>query len=236
MRSQWAKDAPAHLVRAYQDHEIRNGRVLLGRLLERRDWITSPWTQLSRRVQTDRQWLRVWSAIAYAKAKSKRAVRMPHKPRSEEHDDYRALAKKFAGLAKKIEDGPLDVLSYELWGQEDWAALQAPDLNEMAAQQRCDAAYQILDHWPSAVDLLHGLEKRALTLAKEAMIKRRPDARSRGDIELRTFVWHLGKEFRLIFGKELLGTLAIIADMAFDRGDEDEPTSRSFVQSVLRGV
>jgi hypothetical protein len=230
MSSQWAKNAPTRLIRAYQNREVGKGRILLGRLLSN-DWTHSPWTELARHVQTDRQWLRVWSAIASAKVKSNRAVRLPHKSRSEERDDYRALAKKFAKLAKKIEDGPLDVPTYELWGRKDWAALHEPNLNEVAPEQRCDAAYRILRHWPSAVDLLYGLEERAWTLATDAMIKRLPRCAQqvilscgRSSGQARVYFSSSGK---------VAGDFAI-ADW-HSAEETDEPTSRSFVQSVLHG-
>ena len=237
MKRRWAKDAPTRLIRAYEDREFSNGRVLLGRLLGKdSEWIKSPWTELSRHVQTDEKWLRVWSAISSAKAKSNKVANSRHKTRAEERDDYQALATKFAELANGIENGPLNVLTYELWEQEDWAALHKADLNKMPAEQRCAVAHQLLRHWPSAPDLLRGLERRASMLASDAMKKRRPDARSSGDKELRTFVWHLGQEFSLIFKQQKLGTVMTIAEITFNRVEEHQQLSRSFVQSVLRGV
>jgi hypothetical protein len=236
MGTQWAKDAPPRLIRAYEQREIRNGRVLLGRLLGKdSDWIESPWTELGRHVRTDEQWLRVWTAIAYAKSKSNKVVRLRH-TRSDERDHYQELSRKFGNLANKIENGPLDVLTYELWNSEDWAALHAADLSKMAAMERCDAAFQILRHWPSAPDLLRGLEQRALMLARDAMRKPRPDARGKGDVEGRAFLWNLAEEFRLIFGKRMLGTLATIANVTFNRVEKGQQFSKSSVQSVLRGV
>jgi hypothetical protein len=243
MPKHWTKSAPDYLVRAYQNRKIGNGRAILERLL-RDERMQSAWAELARHVRTDQQWMRVWSAIAYAKLKSNQATRL-HKRRSEERDEYRTLAGKFATLAKKIENGPLDVLTYELWGHEDLAALhirndlaalRAADLYEMAEERRCEVAHQILPHWPGAADFLRGLEKCALTLADNAMNKPRPDERSSDNVAARVFVWHLGERFRDIFGKAMLGTLAKIADVTFNRVEMDQQFSKGFVQNVLLGI
>ena len=237
MKTKWAKNAPACLIRAYKERKIGNGHNLLGRLLGKdSEWIESPWTQISRHVRSDQQWLRVWTAIAYAKSQSNRALRSRRKTRGDERNEYHALATKFANLANQIENGPLDILTHELWSPEDWAALNVANLNEMDAKERFDAAHQILKYWPSATDLLRGLGNRASTLASDAMTKPRPDERDRGDIEGRVFLWHLAKEFQLIFGKQMLGTLANIANVTFNRVGKSRQFEKSFVQSLLRTV
>lgn len=237
MKNSWAKNAPKFLIRAYEERRIGVGRDILGRLLGKNtEGSASPWTELSRHVRTDGQWLRVWSAIAFAKSKSNKATRLPHKTRSDERDEYLKLAREFASLANKVAEGPLDVLAYELMGREHWAALHVADLSRMTAIQRSDAAFKILPHWPSAIDLLRGLENRASMLAGDAMKRPRPDERRSGDTAGRVFVYHLAKDFQVIFGKKMLGTLAKIANVVFNRVGTSQEFDKSFVQNALRRV
>jgi hypothetical protein len=223
--------APDRLIRAYQKNEMRAGRVILGRLLTD-DRMLTVWTELSRYVKDDRQWLLIWRAIANAKSMSNKESRL-RKSRGDERDDYVKLAGKFEALAKKIKKGPLDVLAYELLPQDVLAALNVTNFDEMDVLQRSNVAHQLLRCWPSAPELLRGLATLSVTLSKEAMTKPRADERSRGDVAARIFVRHLGCEFHSMFGRKMLGTLAKIADTTLNRKEE---LSRSFVQSALRGV
>ncbi len=231
MAKQWVKTAPKSLILAYENRKIGNGRAILERLLcdER---MRTAWTQLAHHSRTDKQWLRVWSVIAYAKKKSNEASRA-HKRRSDERDEYRQLSKKFSELATKIENGPLDVLAYELLSQDTLGALHLENLYHMDTQQRVEVAHKILPSWPSASELLRGLEKHAQELAGDAMKKPRADERSSGDIAARTFIWRLGHDFKSIFGNAMLGTLGKIADVIFD---SKEDFSRSFAQNAMKGV
>lgn len=233
MTKKWAKNAPDRLVRAYENREIGKGRDLLERLL-RDERMKLTWAELARHVRTDQQWLRVWSAIVYAKSESNKAGRL-RKQRGAERDDYQALARKFSALARKIENGPRDLLAYELLPQDVLAALHVSNLHDMDVIERCDVAHRLLPCWPSAPELLRGLEKFALAQAAHAMDKQRPEERGSGNVAARTFVWYLGQDFRTMFGKPLLGTLAKIADVTFDV-DLDCEFTRSFVQGTLRGV
>lgn len=232
MTRHWLKTAPERLVQAHQNREINNGRVILERLLcdQRMQYA---WKELTRQVTTNQQWIDVWLAIAYAKSKSNKANR--RKPRSDERDDYQTLANKCASIANKIENGPLDILAYELFPQDVLKALHIGNFHDMDSLQRCDIAHKLLPRWPSAPELLRGLEKYALMLADDAMNKPRADERDSGDVNARIFVWHLGHGFIRIFKKPMHGTLARITDVALDRAPDKE-ISRSFVQSVLRGV
>jgi hypothetical protein len=226
----WIKNAPASLVRAYETREIGNGRVILERLL-RDERMRLAWKQLFRYVSTDQQWLEVWMAIASARAVSNKEGRL-HKRPSEERDDYLALARKIDGLAKKIENGPLEVYAYELFPQDVWAALGVGNMHAMGKPQRSQVAHRLLRSWPRASELLRGLERHALKFSDDAMNKPRAVRRSRKEVPARIFVWHLGKDVELMFGEAMLGTLAKIASVTFNRDDD---FNKSFVQGVLRG-
>ncbi|MDP2786373.1 MAG: hypothetical protein Q8O38_17535 [Sulfurimicrobium sp.] len=221
MTKQWLKAAPERLVLAFQNREIGNGRALLERLLCD-DRMRFAWKEIAPHVQDDQQWIEVWSAIVYAKRKSNQAGRL-RKRRSDERDVYRVLANKFSTLAKGIENGPLDVLAYELFPQDVLEALHV--------RQRSDVG-RILSCWPGASELLRGLEMRALMLADDAMSKPRADDRGSGNVAARTFVWYLGQDFHTMFGQQMLGTLARITEVTFN---SDEGFNRSFVQSALSG-
>jgi hypothetical protein len=225
------KSAPDRLIRAYQNREIRNGRTILGRLLSDTRMRTV-WPQLAKYVKDDQQWLQVWRAIINAKSMSNKVSKL-RKTRGDERDGYAELADKFKALAKKVEGGPLDVLAYELLPQDVLAALHVPNFHEMDVLQRSDVANQLLPCWPTAPELLRGLEALAVKLSNEAMTKPRTDERSSGDVTARTFVKHLGGDFHSMFGKKMLGTLAKIATVTLSRKEE---LSRSFVQNVLMGV
>lgn len=231
MTKQFVKNAPEYLVRGYQDRKFgNNGRVFFGRLLTD-DRMRTVWKELAGYNLTDKQWLDVWQAIAWAKFNSNKTRK--RKRRSDERDDYQMLAHQFAELAKKIENGPLDVNAYELLPQSLLDALHISNLHDLHVLERSNVAHQLLPFWPNASELLYGLEKLALARAARAMTVPRPDERNSGNVAARTFVWFLGQDFRSMFGKPMLGSLAKITNVIFD-GDED--FSRSFVQDVLRGV
>ena len=225
------KTAPDRLVRAYQNSEIGNGRVVLKRLLCDLRMKTT-WATLARHIKSDRQWLDIWSAIAHAKNQSNKTSKF-RKQRSIEVDEFRTLAKKFSMLAMEIKGGPLDVLAYELFPKDVLAALKMENLHNIDHIQRSAVAHRLLPCWPSAPELLNGLAGCSLALATNAKTKPRADERSTGDIAARTFIWHLGQDFRSMFGKPMLGSLAKITNVTFN---SDEAFSRGFVQDVLRGV
>jgi hypothetical protein len=227
------KSAPDRLIRAYQGKEIQVGRTILGRLLSDTRMRTV-WPQLAKYVKDDQQWLQVLRAIINAKSMSDKVSKL-RKTRGDERDGYAELADKFKTLAKKVEGGPLDVLAYELLPQDVLAALHVPSFSQLDALKRSNIAHQLLPCWPSATELLRGLEALAMTLSIEAMTKSRTDERSSGDVAARTFVCHLRREFRSMFDNAMLGTLASIANATFDKV-VDEELSRSFVQSALKGV
>lgn len=218
----WQKNAPGRLVRAYENREIGNGRAILERLL-RDERMRFAWVEIVRHVHDDEQWLLVWSAIAHAKLKSNQAGKL-RKQRGDERDAYLALAGKFADLAKKIENGPLDVRAYELFPQDVLGASHVATM---------DDARRLLPCWPTASELLRGLEEHASMLAALAMSKPRADDRGSGNVAARTFVWYLGQDFSAMFGTPMLGTLAKIADVTFNR---DAEFSKGFVQSALGGI
>ncbi len=239
MAKKWTNSAPSRLVRAYEEGHIRNGRAILESLLSDERMLPT-WKQLSKKgATTDDDWMQIWRFIAYAKKKSN-AIRdakatFKRKRPSDERDEYKALAQKFLALAKKIENKPLDVLAFELLSEDTLAALQVPNLHERVVLDRNYLAHKLLNPWPSASELLYGLERYALRLANEVVNNPRPDARDRGDIEARTFVWYLGQDFRSHFGSPMLGSLANIAEVTFMR-PVDKHYSRSFIQGALRGV
>jgi len=106
----------------------------------------------------------------------------------------------------------------------------------MGTEQRINAAHKLQTDWPGAAELLRGLAKKASELAEGAMKKARPDDRSSGDVAARTFVWHLGNDFHAMFGKALLGSLAKIVDVTFNKTGTDEEFSKSVIQNILRGI
>ena len=230
MNTQWVKNAPERLVLAYENRENGPGRVLLERLL-RDDRMRLVWAELARHVKTKHGWIKVWSAIASAKARSNKAKL--HKRRSDERDKYVGQAAKFASLAKEIENGLLDVPAYNLFPQDVLTILGAPDFHVKDAMQRDAAAHQILHCWPTAPEILRGMERCALAQADEEMKNPRAVTRGRGNIVARTFVWNLGQEFQYMFGHAMLGTLATIADVILQT---DQPITKGFVQSALKGV
>lgn len=230
MTRNYLKNAPDRLVRAHKNREIGNGRVILEHLLcdER---MSTVWKELARYKLNDNRWLEVWRAIAWAKFNSNKTRK--RKRRSDEQGVYRTLADRFAKLAKKIENGPLDVDAYELLPQSILDALHINNFHELHVLERSDVAHRLLRCWPVASELLYGLEKLALARANHAMIVPRPDERDSSYVAARTFVWHLGQDFRTIFGNKMMGSLAAITDVIFDG---DATFNRSFVQSALRGV
>lgn len=216
------KSAPPYLVTAYHERKIGVGRQLLKQLLEDSS-MKRAWSELAREVSAkgkpEQHWWHhaVWTPIVYAKRKSNETKDgKTRKTRGKERDDYNKFAEQFALLAKEIENGPLDVPAHNLLDGETLAALHDADT---------------LQH-VYAPELLSGMARLSRTLAAEAMTKPRPDERNKGRTDKRVFIWHLGNDFRAVFGKELRGTVARITDVVF--GNPEGTTTPSFVRDCLK--
>ena len=225
------KTAPEQLIDAYKTRKISNGRLILKSLLCDLQMKTT-WATLARHIKSDRQWLDVWSAIAHAKNQSNKTSKF-RKQRSIEVDEFRTLAKKFSILAMKIKGGPLDGLAYELFPEDVLAALNMENLHNIDQLQRSAIAHRLLPCWPSASELLNGLERCSLALATNAMIKPRADERNTGNIAARAFIWHLGPDFNSIFGNNMPGPLRQITNVIFNNEDG---FSKDFVRNALNGI
>lgn len=241
MTKRWIKTAPARLVRAFENHEIGNGRPILKRLLSDSRMQTK-WPTLVRYMQKQgwdgdsNQWLKIWGAIASAKYQSNKASRV-RKRRTDIRDDYAKLADDFAALGKKIGrvNNPMDVLIYQLFPEDIWGALNLAKLNGLDPLERDEIAHNLLPCWPSASEILYGLSSLASQLAQDAMGTPRPDERGSGNVAARVFVWHVGNDFRALFGNALYGTLAEIANVTFNFHD-DGLTKKTVEQILSRGV
>lgn len=241
MAKRWIKTAPARLIRAFENHEIRNGRQILERLLSDSRMQTT-WPTLVRYMQKQgcdgdsNQWLKIWGAIASAKHQSNKAKKT-RKWRTDIRDKYAKLAHESAALGKKIGgvNNPMDVLIYQLFPEDIWGALGLANLNGLDPLKRDEIAHTLLPCWPSASEILHGLTNLASQLARDAMETPRPDERKSGDVNARVFVWHVGNDFRALFGNALYGTLAAITNVTFNYSDNG--LSRKNVEQILsRGV
>jgi hypothetical protein len=226
----WGEGAPAHLIRLYESGKVGSGRVVLKRLLSAPQ-MKDTWCYLARKVRTDQDWGRVWGSIAYAKLKSSE-VRRAQVTRSAERASHLKIASAARVLAGLIgtNNNPLDVLAYRLFPADVLAALHVADLNDRPPPDRDAAAHRLLPCWPSASELLEGLAALAEGLAKDAMTRPRPVARQRGDPVVRTFAWHLGKDFKMRYDESMYGTVASIASALF----VGVPVTTEFVREVLR--
>jgi len=193
----------------------------------------SAWPQLAKRVEKDADWQKVWGAIVCAYGESKKSKK--RKLRTDSRDEYQALARKFSALAKKIENGRLDVPAYELLPQDVCNALHIPDFHTLDDLTRAAVAHDLLIEWPTASELLCGLGSCAQRLADEAMKEYRPGDRVGKKLAARLFVAYLGKQFKYLFKEPLLGTIAKITNVALDPDEKLEYAyDRGFVQSVLK--
>ena len=229
--------APRELVKVCNDHTIGVKRELLEQLLTD-PRMEAAWKELSTQVsQLNAQnknaiWLRVWGAISHAKYQSNKAEKLYKRP-SERRDQYKQLAGKIRKLSGEVKGLSLDLLAYKFFDEEYLEANGLQELSEMSIELRCDAAHKVLPNWPSITHLLDGLAIRAEKLGSDAMTTPTPAKRKKGNLKERTFIWHLGSDFSLLFGEKLHGTIAHIACVVFPNSTN---LGKSFVQSVFKGV
>jgi hypothetical protein len=193
------KTAPEVLIKAYTEGVINNGRGHLYRLLTM-GVMSNAWQLLEPKAGVDPQahWLRVWTAIAFAKHQSGLSKRRAR--RGDLRDQYAAVAGAAERLAQRIEGGPLDVLAFNLLPDDVLDALGVPDFLQLSLIERSAVAGRLLRVWPSAAELLRGLARVAEGQAAEEMQRPRADDRATGDVAKRVFVATLTEEFRHIFG------------------------------------
>ena len=231
MRAKWVKNAPPVLVADFEGNKFHKGRHLLERLLCDKQ-MEEVWKVIQKKGPSRTQLHHLWGAIMTAKGRADSAARM-HKPRTDQTDELLSIAKRAGDLGRKIKGTPLDVLAFNLLQHDTLEALGVPGLLDLPEAERQDAAHRLLDCWPSAPEILLGLEKLATNMANE--IGSRPALRSSGDVILRKFVRELGPRLRELFGELMYGTLATITNVTFPDvkvGGID----KGFVQQALRGV
>lgn len=201
------------------------GKDILGRLLTDRRMRRS-WTTLSRHISRDAQWEQLWREIVYALMSAKKQKRGR---RIKTRDSYLRIMRASRALATSIENGPLDLLAYEVFPEDVMRINRVPDWKILDSLGRSQEAFRLLRDWPSVPEMLRELATRATVLATQAM--RNPalvDHLTR-DSSTIAFARALADYFSARFEQPLYGTVSRIASVVFDR-----EVSKSFVAQAVR--
>jgi len=220
--------APRALVELHS--QIRVGRDLLGALLASPK-MRRPWRELARRIERPTEWRELWGEIRYAL----RCARKPTPSRRTKRRRFEKIAAVARELAQRIGNGPLDLRAYEYFAADDWAILGIEDWPTLDSLARSDAAHRVLTHWPSMVELLRTMEKRARSLAIEATTEPRPVERKRRAAEVnamtRTICGYLVRRY----GSPMYGTVAAIASIALGERVPKETVAQIYRRYVQKG-
>jgi hypothetical protein len=169
----------------------------------------------------DRQYFHLWEAIVQALQKS--ATREPSRGTKREY--FLCIAKNANRLARDIANGPLDQLTYEFFKDDDaFLAFKTRKWSVQECEARRRIAYRKLKHWPSLTDLLMAVEKAAQRHAREATTEPRIVDRVRQNQQANHFIRYLAVYFREHFKGPMLGSLANIASVVFNKPAADSFT------------
>ncbi len=165
----WLDDAPAELKGTYPKEHVLKG--FLGLLLcDPR--MEKPWKKLSRNIETDDQWLRLWLAIKLGIGNA-RSNRKPN-PAEDEADDLRWIAKSANELARVIEIDSRQRRGYKGYFNlpcHQFCPADVMKINGISGWDDIDkmkqyaAAEKLLREWPTMTELLDGLAAQATARA-----------------------------------------------------------------------
>ena len=165
-----------------------------------------------------------------AKIRADRSQRL-HVTLSDQVVELRSIAKKVGDLGRQITETQLDILVFNILPHDVLAALGAPRLLELPELERHDVAHRLLPCWPSAPEILLGLEKFASVRADKIGSGTAP--RSSGRVACRKFIQELGPNSKELFGSYMYATLATITNVTFP--DADGGVDKAYVQKALKG-
>lgn len=219
--SPYLPSAPARLVHLHRERKVTNGRALLERLVTgsslgtgARNDLTKAWTSLDEELGTDAKCDRLWGEITYLYRQSRCSPLSAAKRKSE----LEAIASLARTLRKKVDgDGDLDSLIHGYFDPESMLINGIPDWGRLDSTDRARAAAPLLVVWPSLVEVLEELERRATGLADSSSIKRRARQPTRRVDSAAYFAVQLSGYFRTTAGRPHHAAVVALTQAAFKR-------------------
>ena len=225
----YVTDAPPCLIHQFEAKEIRNGRLVLGRLLQRTEMKTV-WKRLAPKLKTEKDYRFFWSAVVQGMSASKRAdTSLTGTQLRRIFGDAATTCRRLRGTLSNLDFDPLiyelvfDPQLLQIWG--------APNLHRFDGPAKNEIAGKVLGTWPSLGEILAGLEfvlqQSAQTLPN--------NQRRRTTYHAKAFAQAFGPELKRLVGRHMYGTVADITNVVLNLNPEDQ-IERGAVQRWLDGV
>jgi hypothetical protein len=173
----YLKNAPAYLKQMHERGGGGQARKLLGLLLTRNEMDTV-WIRLSRKINAEQQWRRLWDEIIEA-IKLANPKRKPKRV-EDEIADLEWIAAKSVELAKVIRVEPrsvgykgfFDYPCYQFCPDDVMEINGVPQWSSVPPSERYITASKVMREWPTMAELLDELARVALRQAGEVKHKR----------------------------------------------------------------
>lgn len=219
------KEAPELYVGWWRERQIHKGAAELEKLVCEQS-MSLVWRRISCCHPDERFYRELWGEIVWLLQCSRKTPI----PRATEKAHYRGIGEKCDLVASEIEGSDLDVRLHQLlladqmgtFGIQNWANLDAFEQHVAASVGGAD--------WPTAVELLRLLARRAEHFAARSMTEPRIVERRTRDWRVRYFVRGLQSFLRKRLGGPHLATTARIAKLLLVREDLDV----AFVRNAIR--
>jgi hypothetical protein len=213
------KSAPPDLVDLYTRKQVAKGAKVLKLLLTHAD-MELAWRELARHASNKDHATRLFSELVFILHTLRRHVILR---RSEERDEYLAIAEQAERLASSIENGPLDKLAFENFPGEVMHINGIAEWEKQNGLERSTHAHELLRAWPSVTDMLRELANQANALANEAMTKPRVVERRRGAVDPDAdrnlhFVRELARYIKREYGSSLYDVVAHMSNAILGTG------------------
>lgn len=205
---QYLESAPVALIAIHSDRNSAQGRDILGRLLADPS-MKRPWAELSKHIDNDLEWERLWQEIKYILL----SARKKPEPREQKKKKFQKIAEHAEALRESILEGPLDSRAYQIFPAEVMEILGIKNWSSLDSLQRASAAGRVLKEWPITSELLAGLASRARSMATAAMTSPRFVERKTQDYVEIYFIRALSAYFEKTYRARLYGVVAKITSV-----------------------
>ena len=233
--SEYVPAAPKYLIDLHENGEIKNGKIILSKLLIGNPEMKNVWQELSEKITSDQDWNEIFQIICLAKLRSNKIKR--YVTNNEIQAKYERLSKKLKSLSIEVEkENYLDVPAYEFINNETLSIYGLADMESLDSLAKSEKAYKVIGYWPTTSELLDDMSKKASKLASDAINTSRSSYRNNDHLQERKFIFSLGHSFKKMFNEFMYGTVATITHTLFSEKKDktDNGIDKNFVISVLK--
>lgn len=226
--NKYVKSAPPILIDWYENQKIGKGRNFLGQLIMHPDMALA-WRELSKRNKNKDHATKLFGMIVFIEQESRKPVRLF---RSEEKKQFLKIAEHTRQLvAAIIAEGSLDKRVFDYFSAETMHINGIANWEEKNQMERNNLPYNLLEEWPTLIDILKSLETQAIKLGGDAMTQTRTVNRQKAGYRELYFVRALTEYVKSEYGSPLYGTVARISSavlgIALTKEDVEKKVSGS---------